>query len=80
MVTDLGVSGWDRLSLPAVGEYDPTVPVKIVTVGPAETPPSGAAQKAAPLNGQLNSEVLERIGYLYVVTIMSVVWKLIREQ
>lgn len=40
VVTDLGVSGWDRLSLPAVGEYDPTVPVKIVTVGPAETPPS----------------------------------------
>ena len=40
VVTDLGVSGWDRLSLPAVGEYDPTVPVKIVAVGPAETPPS----------------------------------------
>ena len=40
VVTDLGLSGWDRLSLPAVGEYDPTVPVKIVTVGSSETPPS----------------------------------------
>ncbi len=39
VVTDLGVSGWDRLSLPAVGEYDPTVPLKIVTVG-AAAPPS----------------------------------------
>ncbi len=44
VVTDLGVSGWDRLSLPAVGEYDPTVPVKIVTVGPAETPPSATVK------------------------------------
>ena len=40
VVTDLGVSGWDRLSLPSVGEYDPTVPVKIVTVGAGETPAS----------------------------------------
>ena len=40
VVTDLGLSGWDRLSLPAVGEYDPTVPVKIVTVGSSGTPPS----------------------------------------
>ena len=37
IVTDLGVSGWERLSMPAVGEYDPTVPVKIVTVGAAES-------------------------------------------
>jgi len=36
VVTDLGLSGWDRLSLPAVGEYDPTVPLKIVTVGSSE--------------------------------------------
>ena len=32
------------------------------------------------MNGQLSSKVLERIGYLYVVTIMSVDWKLIRER
>ncbi len=40
VVTDLGLSGWDRLSLPAVGEYDPTVPLKIVTVGSSEGAPS----------------------------------------
>ncbi len=40
VVTDLGLSGWDRLSLPAVGEYDPTVPLKIVTVGSSEAAPS----------------------------------------
>lgn len=40
VVTDLGLSGWDRLSLPAVGEYDPIVPLKIVTVGSPDTPPS----------------------------------------
>ena len=40
VVTDLGRSGWDRLSLPAVGEYDPTVPLKIVTVGSSDAPPS----------------------------------------
>ena len=47
VVTDLGVSGWDRLSLPAVGEYDPTVPVKIVTVGSGETPPSATIKALA---------------------------------
>ncbi len=40
VITDLGLSGWDRLSLPAVGAYDPTVPVKIVTVGSSDPPPS----------------------------------------
>ncbi|MDE0034839.1 MAG: BatA and WFA domain-containing protein [Deltaproteobacteria bacterium] len=40
VVTDLGLSGWDRLSLPAVGEYDPTVPLKIVTVGSSEAAPA----------------------------------------
>ncbi len=40
VVTDLGLSGWDRLSLPAVGEYDPTVPVKIVAVGSSEAAPT----------------------------------------
>lgn len=40
VVTDLGLPGWDRLSLSAVGEYDPTVPVKIVTVGSADAPPN----------------------------------------
>lgn len=40
VVTDLGAPDWDRLSLSAVGEYDPTVPVKIVTAGSAETPPN----------------------------------------
>ena len=40
VVTDLGLSGWDRLSLPAVGEYDPTVPLKIVAVGSSEAAPS----------------------------------------
>ena len=47
VVTDLRVAGWDRLSLPAVGEYDPTVPVKIVAVGPAETPPSATIKTLA---------------------------------
>ena len=47
VVTDLGLSGWDRLSLPAVGEYDPTVPVKIVTVGSGETPPSATIKALA---------------------------------
>ena len=31
--------------LPGVGEYDPTVPVKIVTVGPAETSPSATIKE-----------------------------------
>ncbi len=51
VVTDLGLSGWDRLSLPAVGEYEPTVPLKIVTVGSSEAAPSatitGLASRAA---------------------------------
>ncbi len=47
VVTDLGLSGWDRLSLPAVGEYDPTVPVKIVTVGSPDAPPSATVTALA---------------------------------
>lgn len=66
VVTDLGVPGWDRLSLPAVGEYDPTVPVKIVSVGAAETPPSAtikgmearAAQVAPGLDIELAATVV----------------------
>jgi len=45
VVTDLGLTGWDRLSLSAVGEYDPTVPLRLVTVGPG----------AAPLNATVKS-------------------------
>ena len=48
VVTDLGLPGWDRLSLPAVGEYDPTVPVKIVTVGSSETSPSATIKSLEP--------------------------------
>lgn len=48
VVTDLGLSGWDRLSLPAVGEYDPTVPLKIVTVGSSEAAPSATITALAP--------------------------------
>lgn len=44
-VTDLGLNGWDRFSLAAVGEYDPTVPLRIVTVGP-EQPPLNATIKS----------------------------------
>ena len=33
VITDLGLTGWDKLSLATVGEYDPTVPLRIVTVG-----------------------------------------------
>ena len=47
VVTDLGLPGWDRLSLSAVGEYDPTVPVKIVTAGPADAPPNATIKGVA---------------------------------
>ena len=47
VVTDLGLSGWDRLSLPAVGEYDPTVPVKIITVGSSEAGPGATIDALA---------------------------------
>lgn len=36
VITDLGLTGWDGLSLATVGEYDPTVPLRIVTVGAAD--------------------------------------------
>ncbi len=48
VVTDLGLSGWDRLSLPAVGEYDPTLTMKIVTVGSPGIPPSATVKALAP--------------------------------
>ena len=48
VVTDLGLSGWDRLSLPEVGEYDPTLTMKIVAVGSSGTPPSATVKTLAP--------------------------------
>ena len=48
VVTDLGLSGWDRLSLPEVGEYDPTLTMKIVAVGSSDTPPSATVKALAP--------------------------------
>ncbi len=48
VLTDLGLPGWDRLSLPAVGEYDPTIPVKIVTVGSPEPAPSATIKSLEP--------------------------------
>ena len=48
VVTDLGLSGWDRLSLPEVGEYDPTLTMKIVAVGSSDTPPSATVKTLAP--------------------------------
>jgi hypothetical protein len=33
VITDMALTGWDRFSLSALGQYDPLIPLKIVKVG-----------------------------------------------
>lgn len=38
IITDMGLTGWDRFSMAALRRVDPSIPVKVIRVGRAERP------------------------------------------
>lgn len=51
LITDMGLTGWDRFSMAALQRVDPSIPVKLIHVGRKEQP-LNAAIKEIRLDGQ----------------------------
>jgi len=51
LITDMGLTGWDRFSVAALKRVDPSIPVKLIRVGRKEQPLNGSIKEIR-LGGQ----------------------------
>ncbi len=45
LITDMALTGWDRLAVSSLGEYDPLIPLKIIKVGNNEDLPNATIKE-----------------------------------